>query len=295
MKILLLGKNGQVGTELRRTLLPLGVVISVGRSELNLENLSGLEQFLKQHRPNVIVNAAAYTSVDKAEDDEETAFLINEKVVKILASFAQGNNSLLVHYSTDYVFDGQKIGRYVETDVVNPQNKYGASKLAGEQAILQSGCNFLIFRTSWVFSVAGENFIKTILRLACEKKRLDVVSDQYGTPTSAELIADVTALAICSFEQGRMLSGIYHLSCTGETSWYNLACYVVDKVIEKGEVLKLTSSQDIYPISTQDYPQPAKRPKNSLLNTEFVSRTLGLYIPDWRVYVDRMLDGLYTH
>ena len=164
MNILLLGKDGQVGTELRRTLLTLGVLVSVGRNELNLENEAALCAFLVENRPDIIVNAAAYTAVDKAESDADTAFVLNEKVVRVLANYAQRHKTLLVHYSTDYVFDGLKIGPYVETDAVNPQNLYGVSKNAGEQAILQSGCDFLIFRTAWVYSATGNNFIKTIMR-----------------------------------------------------------------------------------------------------------------------------------
>lgn len=291
MKILLLGKDGQVGTELRRTLLPLGLVISVGRTDLNLENLLGLRELLKEHRPDMIVNAAAYTAVDKAEGDADTAFVINEKVVKILADYAHSTKILLVHYSTDYVFDGQKIGSYVETDSVNPKNIYGASKRAGEQAILYSGCNFLIFRTSWVFSVGGNNFINTILRLASEKDSLQIVSDQYGAPTSAELIADVTIKALVGYRYQRIPNGIYHVTATGMTNWYNLACYVVDKVLAHGMVLRL-NSQQIYPISTEEYLRPAKRPKNSLLNTNLVSRALGLCLPDWSVDVDRLINKL---
>ena len=248
MKILLLGKDGQVGTELKRTLLPLGTVISVGRSDLNLENLSDLSRLLNIHLPDIIVNAAAYTAVDKAEHDEEAAYTINAKVVSVLADYAQNKRILLVHYSTDYVFDGQKEGAYLETDTPNPQNIYGASKLAGEQAILESGCDFLIFRTSWVFSISGKNFIKTILRLAKEKESLNIVSDQFGAPTSAELIADVTALAIVSYRKGGICKGIYHLTPTGTTTWHNLACYVVDSALANGIELTL-NSQRIYPVT----------------------------------------------
>ena len=291
MNILLLGKDGQVGTELRRTLLTLGVLVSVGRNELNLENEAALCAFLVENRPDIIVNAAAYTAVDKAESDADTAFVLNEKVVRVLANYAQRHKTLLVHYSTDYVFDGLKIGPYVETDAVNPQNLYGVSKNAGEQAILQSGCDFLIFRTAWVYSATGNNFIKTIMRLAREKENLSVVSDQYGAPTSAQLIADVTALAIAGYQHQRIPNGIYHLTASGTTTWYQLACYVVEKMWCNGMAPKLNSKQ-LYPIATEDYPLPAKRPKNSCLSTRLVSQSLGLCIPDWRVDVDRLFEAL---
>ncbi len=319
MKILLLGKDGQVGTSLQRTLLPLGELIAIGRSDLDLEDLSGLNQLLANHHPDIIVNAAAYTAVDRAESDKEKAFLINADMVKVLADYTENNRSLLVHYSTDYVFDGLKSVAYIEADSVNPQSIYGASKRAGEEAILQSNGNYLIFRTSWVFSVGGKNFIKTILNLAKEKERINVVSDQYGAPTSAELIADVTAVAIsrwarCALPTLRpvfnrrvgkgapatcppeklivpLQLGIYHLTASGATSWYNLACYIVNKALENGMTLKLTS-QHIHPISTDEYPLPAKRPKNSILNNTALSNALALHLPDWTVHVDKVMDQL---
>lgn len=291
MKILLLGKDGQVGTELQRTLLPLGDVIAIGRSDLNLENFSGLADLLNLHSPGIIVNAAAYTAVDKAETDQDTAFMINSHLVSALADFAKKNNALLIHYSTDYVFDGEKLAAYVETDPVNPKNIYGVSKQAGEEAIIQSNCKFLIFRTSWVFSSTGKNFIRTILNLAKEKDSLRIVADQYGAPTSAELIADVTALAISSYYKEKIQNGIYHLTPTGSTNWHNLACYVVNKALNNGMNLKLTSEQ-IHPISANEYPLPAKRPKNSKLDNSALSSALTLHIPDWTVHVDRAINQL---
>lgn len=291
MKILLLGKDGQVGRELRRTLLPLGEVIAAGRKELNLEDLLQLDSFLNQHRPDIIVNAAAYTAVDKAESDIDLAYTINERVLLVLAEYSKNNGALLVHYSTDYVFDGKKIGAYLETDEVNPQNVYGASKCAGELAILNSGCDHLIFRTSWVYSVHGHNFIKTILRLAKEKDSLRVVADQYGAPTSAELIADLTAHAIKAYREGHVKNGIYHLTASGITNWHTLACYVVGGFQQKGLTLRL-QRKDIHPITSEEYPVPAKRPTNSVLSHELLSSTLGLHMPDWRVHVDRMLEQL---
>ena len=315
MKILLLGKDGQVGTELKRTLLPFGQVIAIGRADYDLTDLSGLSHLLTAHQPDIIVNAAAYTAVDKAESNQDTAFIVNAHLLTLLADYAQKNHTLLVHYSTDYVFDGQKQAPYIETDPVNPQSIYGASKRAGEEAILNSGCDHLIFRTSWVFSFHGNNFIKTMLQLARERESLRIVADQYGAPTSAELIADVTALAIVNYLQKDIVgprpnlrgddiglngtkapnkgieNGIYHLTAAGSTTWHQFACYAVDKALENGLSLKL-SSQQIHPISTDEYPLPAKRPKNSRLDTQALSNALALHLPDWSVHVDRVIHQL---
>jgi len=208
--------------------------------------------------------------------------------VSVLADYTKRSDALLVHYSTDYVFDGEKDTPYLETDNANPKNVYGASKWAGDQVLHQSGCRFLNFRTSWVYSVIGHNFIKTILKLANEKDNLRIVADQFGSPTSAEMIADVTALAIAGERKGRIETGIYHLTAAGRTSWYGLACYAVENALMNGQKLKL-KVEHIYPISTDEYPLPAKRPKNSILDSRMLSNILGLYIPDWRVYVDRFL------
>lgn len=291
MKILLLGKNGQVGRELQRTLLPLGEVIALDRSQANLENLTELQHVLQTHKPDHIVNAAAYTAVDKAETDDVAAFKINAEAVGLLASYAAQADILLVHYSTDYVFDGLKEGDYVETDTPNPQGVYGSSKRAGEVAIQQSECEALIFRTSWVFSSHGHNFIKTILRLAQEKESLNIVADQFGAPTSAELLADVTALAISGYRSNALPKGIYNLTSAGSTTWYDLACHVVKRAQENGTKLKL-SHQKISPILTEQYPLPAQRPKNSRLNTGALATALGLQLPDWKIHVDRAIDQL---
>lgn len=288
MKILLLGKDGQVGRELCRSLLPLGKLTALGRAELDLHNFKALKQILEEIKPDLIVNAAAYTAVDKAETDTINAYQINETMVAQLADFAKDHNATLVHYSTDYVFDGAKKGSYLETDATNPLNVYGASKLAGEQAIVQSGCRGYIFRTSWVFSAHGFNFIKTILRLAKEKNELSIVSDQYGAPTSAELISDVTLLAIIAAHRDQLRPGIYHLTASGLTSWYDLASYIMQQSITKCIDFKLDPSK-IHPILTEAYPLPAIRPKNSLLNTTNLSSNLNIILPDWRIYVNRLL------
>jgi dTDP-4-dehydrorhamnose reductase len=291
MKILLLGKNGQVGHELQQTLLPLGEVTALGRSEADMENSSILNDILHAHAPGIIVNAAAYTAVDKAEADEASACKVNAEAVGVLAAYARRNGSLLVHYSTDYVFDGKKADAYVETDKTNPQSAYGRSKRAGEEAIVHSGCNALIFRTSWVFSVHGGNFIKTILRLAKERESLNIVADQFGAPTSAELIADVTALAIAGYRHRAMPGGIYHLTAAGKTSWHGLACHVVDRALVNGASIKVNPEQ-VRPILTEEYPVPARRPKNSLMNTNALSSALGLHLPDWKIHADRIIDQL---
>lgn len=291
MKILLLGKNGQVGHELQRSLLPLGDVVALGRKEANLEDPASIQQVLSNHAPNLIVNAAAYTAVDKAESDEATALTVNAESVKAMAEYANKANALLVHYSTDYVYDGEKIGIYTEADATNPQSAYGRTKLAGEEAILASGCRALIFRTSWVFSAHGGNFIKTIMRLAAERDSLGIVADQVGAPTSAELIADVTALAIAAHKKNAIAHGIYHLTGTGEVSWHGFATHIVTRLKENGVALKL-NPQQIRPIATEEYPLPAKRPKNSRLDTGKLSKALGLEIPHWSIYADRTIDQL---
>lgn len=293
MKILLLGKDGQVGRELQRTLLPFGEVTALNRNQADLGNLSELDRLLHRLKPDLVVNAAAYTAVDKAENDREAAFRINRDAVAVLAEYAAQNDALLIHYSTDYVFDGQKADAYLETDSTHPLSVYGLSKRAGEESIMLSGCKTMIFRTSWVFSSHGSNFIKTVLRLAKEKNNLNIVADQFGSPTSAELIADVTALAIAAYRSGSLSGGIYHLTAGGETNWYSLACHTVDRALANGAVLQLDSSS-IRPISTQEYPLPAKRPQNSRLNTTLLSSKLGLELPDWTIHVNRTIDQL-TH
>lgn len=291
MNILLLGKDGQVGHELQRTLLALGDVHACGRQDANLEDPEGLRRLLDKQTPDIIVNAAAYTAVDKAETHQDAARRINADAVAMLARYAAENQALLVHYSTDYVFDGAKNAPYDVDDQPNPQSVYGSTKLAGESAILASGCNTLVLRTSWVFSAHGGNFIKTILRLAKERDALSIVADQHGAPTSAELIADVTALAIAGWLQGRLASGIYHLTAAGDTTWHGLASHVVDRAHRNGVKLKIEAG-NIKAISTEEYPVPAVRPKNSRLNTSALASPLKLQLPHWTVHVDRTVDQL---
>jgi len=291
MKILLLGKDGQVGRELQRTLLPLGEVHAVGRSEVDLRDLAALKGLLDAHAPDIVVNAAAYTAVDKAEQEEASAYQINAEAVGALAVYARLRGALLVHYSTDYVFDGEKAVAYVETDETNPKSAYGRSKRAGEEAILDSGCDALIFRTSWVFAAHGNNFVKTMLRLAKERASLSVVADQHGAPTSAELISDVTALAIAGHRRQTLPSGIYHLTASGETTWHGFASHIINRALANGVKLKVTADA-INPIATQAYPLPAARPHNSRMSTAALSGALGLHLPDWKIHVDRVVDQL---
>ena len=232
MKILLFGKGGQVGWELQRSLAPLGELVAVGSHSDDycghFENLDGIAQTVRTIAPNVIVNAAAYTAVDKAESEAELAHTVNALACGVLAREAKQSNACLVHYSTDYVFDGSGSQPWLETDSPSPLSVYGATKLAGEQAIISSGCQHLIFRTSWVYAARGANFAKTMLRLGAERDRLTVISDQIGAPTGADLLADVTAHAIRAVQQHPELAGLYHLVASGETSWYDYACFVLD-------------------------------------------------------------------
>lgn len=291
MKILIFGGDGQIGHTLQRTLPPLGEIIALKKSDADLADLRNLHTLLEKQAPNVIVNAAAYTAVDKAEADPLQAQTINADAVRVMADYARDNNVLLVHYSTDYVFDGKKKNAYIEDDPTNPLNVYGKTKRAGEEAIQQAGCHHLIFRTSWVYSPHGQNFIKTILRLATEREGLNIVADQFGSPTSAELIADMTARAIFAWRNGTLPDGLYHLTAAGETCWYELACYVIERAIIKGIKLKLDAT-NVHPVSSEEYPLPAPRPKNSRLNSEKLIHHLGIQMPGWEIHVERMLDQL---
>lgn len=279
MNILLTGKNGQVGWELARTLLPLGHVHAFGHNELDLADVAAVRRRLDEVRPDVIVNAAAYTAVDKAESEPELANAVNAAAPALLAQEAASRDALLIHYSTDYVFDGAKAVPYVETDPTAPLGAYGRSKLAGETAVLISGADHLIFRTSWIYAARGANFLRTILRLAAEREELRVVIDQVGAPTWARLLAEATSLAVrqalAERRHGRFKSGLFHLACAGETSWHGFA----SAIVEGRQGLRV---QRVTPIATVDYPTPAKRPANSRLDTGAFRARFGLVLPDWR-------------
>ena len=293
MKILLLGKNGQVGWELQRSLAPLGALTALDRqggSGLcgDLSDLEGLAATVRTLQPQVIVNAAAYTAVDKAESEPELARCINAEAPAVLAREAQACGALLVHYSTDYVFDGSGDQPWAEGAPTGPLSVYGVTKLAGEQAIVQSGCAHLILRTSWVYAARGGNFAKTMLRLAQERERLTVIDDQWGAPTGAELIADVTAHAIAQTRQQPGKAGIYHLAPAGETTWHAYAKYVIAQASQAQSAIKIKATE-IAPISTNAYPTPARRPHNSRLNTHKLQTAFGLHLPPWQDGVRRML------
>jgi len=293
MKILLLGKNGQVGWELQRSLAPLGEIIALDSDSKDFcgdfTNLQGLTESVRRISPDIIVNAAAHTAVDKAESEPDLARTINALAPTMLAMEAKRLGAWLIHYSTDYVFDGSGDKPWLETDATGPLNVYGATKLEGEQFIRQSGCKHLIFRTSWVYASRGGNFAKTMLRLAQERDSLNIINDQIGAPTGADLLADITAHAIRTALLKPELSGLYHLTAAGETSWHGYASLVVD-FAQKGGVSMWITPEDVHPVPTSAFPTPAKRPLNSRLDTTKLQNTFGLYLPHWQIGVTRMLE-----
>ena len=298
MKLLLLGKNGQVGWELQRALAPLGEVIALDRNSRNglcgnLTDLDGLAATLAALKPDVIVNAAAHTAVDKAESETELTHTINALAPGVMADQACRLGAWLIHYSTDYVFDGSGEQPWQETDATGPLGVYGASKLAGEQAIQQSGCQHIILRTSWVYAARGNNFAKTMLRLGQERDQLNVINDQIGSPTGAELIADVTAHIIRNIPQQLDVSGIYHLVASGTTSWHNYANFVLDFARNKGINIKV-NADNINAVPTSAFPTPAQRPHNSRLNTTKLQSTFNLTLPHWQAGVERMLTEILS-
>lgn len=293
MRLLLTGKNGQVGFELQRALAPLGDVVSHDRTSCDLENEASIRKAVRQFNPDVIVNPAAYTAVDRAESEAGRAHAINTRAPAILGEEAARLGALVVHYSTDYVFDGKAPGYYRETDGTGPQGIYGKTKLAGEEALAATGARHIVFRTSWVFGAHGANFAKTMLRLARERETLGVVADQIGAPTSAALIADVSAHVIRQLGATKTadLDGIYHLVASGETNWHAYASHVIDYARAKDHAIKVAPDA-IRAIATADYPTPAKRPANSRLDTRKLRDTFGLTLPDWKVGVDHVLEQI---
>ena len=282
-RILLIGGNGQVGHELTRTLAPLGEVIATDRAALDLTDESAIRALVRQLRPGFIVNAAAYTAVDKAESESELAFAINARAPSVLAQEAAALGAWLIHYSTDYVFAGDRPqGAYLETDATAPMNVYGRSKLAGEEAIAAVGGAHLILRTSWVYGAHGANFVKTILRLAREREKLSIVADQIGAPTSSPLIAEATAQLIRQLpDDGEdAVGGIYHLQSAGEASWYEFAAAIVERL--RGVDAPAVRCREVLPIPASAYPTPARRPANSRLDCGKIARTFGLRLPQWR-------------
>ena len=291
MKILLLGKNGQVGWELQRALAPLGQVVALDRRSepaADLAQPESLAALVRSVRPDVIVNAAAHTAVDKAESEPDLAQAVNAVAPAALAREAAALGAWLVHYSTDYVFDGSGTAPWAESSPVAPLSVYGRTKADGEAAIRQSGCHHLILRTSWVYAARGGNFAKTMLRLARERDRLTVVSDQFGAPTGADLLADVAAHAIRVARQRPEVSGTYHAVAAGETSWHGYACHVIEHARAAGQSIKVPPGA-IEPVPTSAFPTPARRPANSRLDTTLLRRTFDLTLPPWQQGVDRML------
>ena len=292
MKILLFGANGQVGWELQRSLSPLGELIALDRhsTELcgDLADLAGIASTVANLKPEVIVNAAAYTAVDKAEADVESTHLINALAPGALAQAASTVGALLVHYSTDYVFDGSGTKPWVETDSTGPLSVYGRSKLEGEQRIASHCAKHLIFRTSWVYAARGGNFAKTMLRLAQERETMQVINDQFGAPTGADLLADVTAHAIRQVLNRPEDAGVYHLAAAGQTTWFDYAKHVVAQSIRAQAAPEIIVNT-IDPVTTSAFSTAAKRPHNSRLNTAKLEQTFGLTLPPWQLGVNRML------
>lgn len=294
MKILLFGKNGQVGWELQRSLAPLGELIALDRHSTNLcgdlADPAGISATVRNVRPDIIVNAAAYTAVDKAESDVAAARAVNTEAPGVLAEAASAAGAWLVHYSTDYVFDGHGSQPWQESDPTGPLGVYGQTKLEGEERITALCAKHLILRTSWVYGARGGNFAKTMLRLARERDRLTVINDQFGAPTGADLLADVTAHMVRTVLPGApgRFAGIYHVAAGGETSWHGYARFVVDWASTAGLTLK-TSPAGVDPVPTSAFPTPAVRPHNSRLNTAKLQDSFGLHLPAWQQGVARML------
>jgi dTDP-4-dehydrorhamnose reductase len=289
VRILLFGKNGQLGWELQRALAPLGEILAHTSATCDFADIDLVRRTIVDTAPDIIINAAAYTAVDRAEQDQVNAFKINAEVVGVIAECASIQHALLVHYSSDYVFDGRKSGPYCETDATNPLSIYGVSKYRGEEAIIDSGCDYLIFRTSWVFAARGANFIKTILRSAAQKDVLRVVADQWGAPTGAELIADISAHVVRAVMRERANCGVYHLTANGEINWHGYASYIIDRARRLGASLQ---AEMIEPIATAEYSLPAMRPANSRLDTTKLQNAFNLWLPHWQYHVDRVLTEL---
>ena len=296
LRILITGANGQVGWHLQRTLGPLGEVTALTRDQIDLSDLDSVARVIAELNPDIMVNAAAYTAVDKAESEPELARAINAAAPRRMAQELASRRALLIHYSTDYVFDGKKpvAESYVEDDATGPLNVYGQTKLEGERAIMESGCPYVILRSTWVYDTRGKNFLRTVLRLAQEREELRMVSDQIGAPTWARSIAEATAIILgrClehNSESGEWRTGLFHLSAAGQTSWADFADAIVKEYDEccswpadTGEFSAPLKVKRIVPITSDQYQTPARRPKNSVLSNAKVLHTFGIQMPDWR-------------
>lgn len=293
MKILVTGKNGQVGFELMKTLAPLGKVTGVDLEECDLSQSAAIDALLERVRPDIVINAAAYTDIDKAESEPTIAHAVNAQAPKIFARYAARHNIPIIHFSTDYVFDGSKADPYLEDDEANPKSVYGKTKWLGEEAVRKMAAKHIIIRTSWVFGSHGVNFLKTMLRLAAERDRLSIVSDQFGAPTSARMLAEATAQIIKELtEPGSYRKyGTYHVAATGETSWHGYAQLIIEKANKLGFVTKI-AAKEIRPIATKENPMPASRPFNSRLNTNKVRTVFSVRLLKWQDEVQRVLKEL---
>ncbi len=292
-KILVLGRDGQLGFELRRSLAPLGNVAAVGRSECDLTYPLQLARVVRREKPDVIVNAAALTSVERAEEDVVRAMRINAEAAGELAALAASRGALIVHYSSDYVFDGEKQDPYLETDVPAPLNAYGRSKLAGERAVQAMNADHLVFRTSWIYGVFGNSFLKSMLMALRQPEPLRVVSDQRGAPTGAAFIADVTALAVARYLGGMtgFPFGLYHLAAGGQATWHEYACYVAEQARMAGLPVTLVPA-DIQPVPSSQYPSTPRRPLNSCLDTGLLAQRFGIHAPPWQEGVRHALAAM---
>jgi dTDP-4-dehydrorhamnose reductase len=288
-RVLILGANGQLGVELQRRFADYGQVIALGRDRCNLADLSQIRKSVAEAKPTVILNAAAYTAVDRAESEQELAMRVNGEASGVIAEEARKVSAILVHYSTDYVFDGSKTTPWVEDDKTGPLNVYGASKLDGERRIAEAGGNYLVFRTSWVISPHGQNFLRTMLRLGAEREQLKIVDDQTGAPTTAYEIAKATRLVLEEIESKRIegCSGIYHMTCAGETTWCGFAQTIF-------ELAKSSSGKwaAVTGIGSAEYPTPAKRPKNSVLSNEKLRAAFGVQLESWESALKQTLHTL---
>ena len=286
--ILVIGKIGQVGWELRRTIAPLGRIVAIDFPDIDLTNANSITKWVRETRPGIVINAAAYTAVDKAESEPEKCRQINGVAPGILAEEAKKLSAWFVHYSTDYVFDGTKTNAYTEQDAPNPLSEYGRSKLAGDQAVMQVNGQHLIFRLCWVYGARGQNFMLTIMRLAREREKLRVVGDQIGCPTWSRMIAQTTTLAVQQVlktaDSGRF-KGVYHLAASGYTSWHGFAEAIVELMPAAGR-----KCQEVEAITTPEYPLPARRPARSVLSCEKLQRTFSLSLPDWQDSLKQVLE-----
>lgn len=288
MRILLFGENGQIGSSIKKRFKISKDVTALSRTDIDLMETDKIIKILKSYNPNIIINAAAFTNVDLAESNQEQAYLINSKAIEKIAEYSFKNNSLFVHYSTDYVFDGKNNNSYLETDLENPINVYGKSKLEGENVIKESKCRYIIFRTSWVYSDIGKNFPKTILDLASKKDKLKIVMDQIGSPTSADLVSDITEICI----EKNYINSLYHLASRGKTTRLDFVKYLINGANIRGKKLKCTID-DLEPILSKDAKALAKRPKNSVLDCTKLESKIGIKMPRWQENVDLFLNKYF--